>query len=156
MEEETENETENEADHAIDHSSQRQLVFRPNLGCGICFERVVDPSLAGPMPCCHYVHIVHHRCAVHWYLHQRQRGLPPSCPFCRSEVLSIPQFDALYTFSSPTTKLDAQPQGIFADADAPLPYYTGPANLVHLTHISYTLMICNLIFVCWIACMLLR
>tara|TARA_B100001540_G_scaffold226900_1_gene201091 strand:- start:326 stop:721 length:396 start_codon:yes stop_codon:yes gene_type:complete len=120
-----------------------ELHFQPNLGCGICYEAVEHASTARPMTCCHSTHILHHHCATLWFLKQRQQNIPPSCPFCRTVILSLEDFDRIYTFkdvSSPRF------EPIYADADAPLPYLPN-FHIVHLTYASYLFMIVNVFFI---------
>ena len=52
----------------------REILFQPNLGCGICYEGVDRATSAASMHCCHHTHIVHHRCALQWYVKQRQQN----------------------------------------------------------------------------------
>ena len=127
-----------------------QLSFRPNLGCGICYESVSDPATASPMLCCHPSHILHHHCAFKWYLAQRQRGLPPQCPFCRHEIMSAPAFDSIYTLTYEADRGPPPDTPIYTFADEPSPYFNHSLHLVQLTNASYALMTCNIIFIVWI------
>ena len=144
------------------HQPDTIAVFRPNLGCGICFQKVLNPLLAASMPCCHHTHILHHKCAFQWYLSQCQRNLDPSCPFCRHKVFSIADFDALYTLTHinnipPKTDLDdpdfSPTVYLTHSLDLPSIDLANSLNLIHLTSVSYILMIANLIFICWLLCM---
>jgi hypothetical protein len=135
-----------------------QLHFQPNLGCGVCYETVDHACTAFCMPCCHHMHIVHHHCAMRWYLKQRQQNLPCTCPFCRKVVLTVSQFDAIYCFqdNSDASPLESSPV-IYADADGFIPYsHASPTHpslhIVHLTHLSYMFMCVNLIFIFVILC----
>ena len=140
-----------------------RLTFHANLGCGICFEAVSNPLLAFPMRCCHHTHILHHACAVTWFHRQRQDHQAPSCPFCRAQVLSISQWDELFTYSSHPTPKDldlshtqhSSLEPVYADADGPVPYFSNHPSLhtlqlVQLTHASYGLMVANLIFIVYL------
>ena len=128
----------------------KEVVFQPNLGCGICYEGVTDICSAISMPCCHHTHILHHRCAFQWYLAQRKRNLPSTCPFCRSVVLTVAQFDTIYTLQD-TRNPDPPTEAIysekmFPDADGPVLYMTN-MHLVQLSHMSSILMLTNLLFI---------
>ena len=128
----------------------KRVVFKPNLGCGICYEGVTDICSAVSMPCCHHTHILHHRCAFQWYLAQRKRNLPSTCPFCRSTVLTVAQFDSIYTLQD-TRNPDPPTEAIyseemFPDADGPVLYMTN-MHLVQLSHMSSILMLTNLLFI---------
>lgn len=131
-----------------------QLSFQPNLGCGICYEFVADPSTAMPMLCCHHTHILHLHCALKWFLAQRQRGLPPQCPFCRREIMSIPAFDSIYMLSYHADRGPPPDTPVYTITDEPSPYFNYSLHLVQLTNASYALMTCNIIFIVWILSML--
>ena len=121
----------------------RQLIFQPNLGCGICYDKVDQASSATSMHCCHHTHIVHHHCALQWYVKQRQQNLDCSCPFCRTTVFTPAQFDQIYTFKDGPV---SPPEDIlFPDADGPL--FPRNIHMVQLTYFSYIFMLVNTFFI---------
>ena len=127
----------------------REILFQPNLGCGICYEGVNQATSAASMHCCHHTHIVHHRCALQWYVKQRQQNQPCTCPFCRQVIFTPAQFDQIYTCQDGAIK-DSESESdsfdsVYADGDAPAPYTN--FHIVQMTYFSYVFMCVNFVFI---------
>ena len=130
----------------------REILFQPNLGCGICYERVDRATSATSMHCCHHTHIVHLRCALQWYVKQRQQNQSSTCPFCRRVIFTPAQFDQIYTCQHGAVKeTDSESDSfdsVYADADTPVPYTNFHlVPLVQLTYFSYVFMCINFVFI---------
>ena len=127
----------------------REILFQPNLGCGICYEGVDQATSAASMHCWHHTHIVHHRCALQWYVKQRQQNQPCTCPFCRKVIFTPAQFDQIYTCQDGAIK-DSESESdsfdsVYADGDAPVPYTN--FHIVQMTYFSYVFMCVNFVFI---------
>ena len=112
-------------------------------------RRVDQATSATSMHCCHHTHIVHHRCALQWYVKQRQQNQPCTCPFCRQVIFTPAQFDQIYTCQDGAIK-DSESESdsfdsVYADGDAPAPYTN--FHIVQMTYFSYVFMCVNFVFI---------
>lgn len=142
----------------MNNTLQFKLQFKPNLGCGICYEDIGNPTSAAPMHCCHCTHIVHHRCLLRWYATQRAQQQPASCPFCRHPHYTTKEFDAVYAMQAVDSLAhENRHEDTHADADAPILLQHTDTQATHsltyylhtteLTCISYIIMVMNIIFI---------
>ena len=140
------------------------LSLHHGVTCGICMEPVSCVYTSCALQCCKGANMIHTQCLLQWYVKQREQNQDMTCPFCRATMLSVAEFDSVYTFiktaqatgEKKTVSETFNPPPVYSDAnfvhssdDASLGTHTHLANmhLMQLTSVAYIFFFINLFFV---------
>ena len=138
------------------------LILQPDLSCGICMEPLTSVHTSHGLQCCNGSKVVHTRCLLQWYVKQRETDHDITCPFCRATILSVAEFDLIYTFDANTqaTCTEAsetlEPPPLYSDANfvhssdntmLHPPTHLANMYVLQLTSVAYVFFFINLFFV---------
>ena len=135
------------------------LSLHHGVTCGICMEPVSSVYTSCGLQCCKGANMIHTQCLLQWHVKQREKNQDMTCPFCRATMLSVAEFDSVYTFTKTQATgaiVTPNPPPVYSDAnfvhssdDASLGTHTHLANmhLVQLTSVAYIFFFINLFFV---------